>query len=160
MWSGKSIERTVIHIITTGTRRIRRIIRQYLLPITIENLSYTQVFINGIYEGSTKDPKRLVDTVRYTRRSGQFAKDMSVTLSEQIHISTTSGRICRPLLIVKDNKCVYQTLKNRGRMSFNELLTAGAIEYLDCEEEDTMLVAFFTSDLKKKIIHTVRYPMQ
>ena len=35
-------------------------------------------------------------------------------------------------------------------MSFNELLSAGAIEYLDCEEEDTMLVAFFNSDLKKK----------
>lgn len=129
---------------------IRRIIKQYLLPISIENLSHTQVFINGIYEGSTKDPKRLVDTVRYTRRSGQFAKDMSVTLSEQIHISTTSGRICRPLLIVKDKKCVYKTLKNSGKMTFNELLTAGAIEYLDCEEEDTMLVAFFNSDLKKK----------
>ena len=133
---------------------ITRIIKQYLLPKTIANLSHTQVFINGIYEGSTKDPKRLVDTVRYTRRSGQFAKDMSVTLSEQIHISTTSGRICRPLLIVDNGKCVYQTLKKREKMSFNELLSAGAIEYLDCEEEDTMLVAFTPKDLRKNKDYT------
>jgi len=135
---------------------IRRVIQQYLLPITIENLKHTQVYINGIYEGSTSETKRLVDTVLFTRRSGQFAKDMSTTYKRwrnHIHISTTSGRLCRPLLIVKDGRCVYETIKDADTMTFGQLLCEGVIEYLDCEEEDTTLVAFFAKDVTPEHTH-------
>ena len=135
---------------------IRRIIQQYLLEPTVENMGNTKVFLNGVYEGSTIEGKRLVETVRYTRRTGQFAKDISVSFQpwrNAIHISTTAGRVCRPLLIVQDGKCVYETLNEPGNMSFNQLLCEGAIEYLDCEEEDTMFVSFFVKDLTQKHTH-------
>lgn len=135
---------------------IRKVIRQYLLPKTIENLKHPQVFINGIYEGSTAEAQRLVDTVLFTRRSGQFAKDMSITFNKrrnQIHISTTSGRICRPLLIVKDGVCMYEKVADADTMSFSQLLSAGVIEYLDCEEEDTAYVSFFVKDVNKEHTH-------
>jgi len=135
---------------------IRRIIQQYLLESTVENMGKTKVFLNGVYEGSTIETKRLVDTVRHTRRSGQFAKDMSVSYQpwrDAVHISTTAGRVCRPLLIVNDGTCVYETVKDVGKMSFNQMLENGIIEYLDCEEEDTMFVSFFVKDLTKKHSH-------
>lgn len=135
---------------------IREVIQQYLCDRTISNLRHVQVFINGIYEGSTEDHKRLVDTVLYARRSGQFPKDMSIIYKSwrnHIHISTTSGRICRPLLIVKDGKCVYETKKKADSMTFEQLLCEGVIEYLDCEEEDTTLVAFFVKDITDEHTH-------
>ena len=135
---------------------IRRVIQQYLLEKTINNLKHARVYINGIYEGSTSDPKRLVETVLFMRRSGQYAKDMSVTYKHwrsTNHISTTSGRICRPLLIVNDGKCVYKTTQDSDSMSFNQLLCEGVIEYLDCEEEDTAYVAFFPKDITSEHTH-------
>ena len=133
---------------------IQRVIRQYFLPNF--DLNHTMVFINGILEGCTKDANKLVKTVRFARRSGQFDKDISVTHKpwrQQIHISTTSGRICRPLLIVEDGECVYKKTKDADTMSFHQLMCEGVIEYLDCEEEDIALVAFFTKDITKRHTH-------
>jgi len=136
---------------------IRKVVKQYIIGGNeIQHLKHTQVFINGIYEGSTSEPQRLVDTVLFTRRSGQFNKDMSITYKKwrnQIHISTTSGRICRPLLIVKNGKCVYESVSGADTMTFSQLLHAGVVEFLDCEEEDTALVAFFAKDITPEHTH-------
>lgn len=132
---------------------LRKAIQQFLIPVTVENLKHTQVFINGIYEGSTNCHENLVNKVKHIRRTGQYAKDMSIIYKSwrnRIHISTTSGRICRPLMIVTDGKCVCESLQG---LSFSELCRRGAIEYLDCEEEDTCLVAFFLKDITKEHTH-------
>lgn len=133
---------------------IQRVIKQYFLPTF--DLKHTMVFMNGILEGCTNDASNLVKTVRYARRSGQFDKDISVTHKpwrQQIHISTTSGRICRPLLIIEDGECVYKKTEDADTMSFHQLMCEGVIEYLDCEEEDMALVAFFTKDITKRHTH-------
>ena len=133
---------------------VRRVVQQYLLPISVLNLSHCQVFINGSYEGSTDDTKRLMETVLHGRRTGQFAKDMSISKKRnKIHISTTSGRICRPLLIVENGTCVYEKTKGADSMSFEQLMQEGVIEYLDCEEEDTAYVSFFVKDITKEHTH-------
>ncbi|MBH45114.1 MAG: hypothetical protein CMC93_00680, partial [Flavobacteriaceae bacterium] len=132
---------------------LRKAIQQFLIPVTVQNLKHTLVFINGIYEGSTKRHVDLVDKIRKLRRTGQYAKDMSITYKSwrnHIHISTTAGRICRPLMIVTDGKCVCESLQG---LSFNELCRRGAIEYLDCEEEDTGLTAFFVKDITDEHTH-------
>jgi len=132
---------------------LRKAIQQFLIPVTVQNLKHTLVFINGIYEGSTKRHVDLVDKIRKLRRTGQYAKDMSITYKSwrnHIHISTTAGRICRPLMIVTDGKCVCESLQG---LSFNELCRRGAIEYLDCEEEDTGLTAFFVKDITSEHTH-------
>lgn len=132
---------------------LRKAIQQFLIPVEIGNLTFTQVFINGTYEGSTKRPKDLVFKIRKLRRTGQYAKDMSITHKtwrNHIHISTTAGRICRPLMIVEDGKCVCESLQG---LSFTELCNRGAIEYLDCEEEDSGLTAFFVKDITPEHTH-------
>lgn len=132
------------------------VIKQYLEPKNVENLKHPQVFVNGIYEGSTKTPKRLVETFLFTRRTGQIEKDMSISYKQErnhIHISTTSGRMCRPLLIVKNGRCVYENTKDADKMSFNQLCSEGVIEYLDAEETDTTLIGFFVKDLTSSHTH-------
>lgn len=129
---------------------IRKVVTQFLLPIDVPNLSAgSNVYINGDYVGNTSAPQKLLQIVRKLRRTGQCAKDVSVSLNARgiIHISSTSGRLCRPLMIVENNKLVYDH-SIHDKLSWNELLTRGIIEYIDCEEEDTMLVAFDTHYLK------------
>jgi len=131
----------------TDPNVISKVIAQYLMPKCMANVNKgISVYINGIYEGNTVKAHQLVNTVRNGRRSGQFSKDMSVSLNNNIHISTTAGRICRPLLICNDG--VEYLKRGNEDMSWTEMLTNGIIEYLDCEEEDTMLVAFHWSEVK------------
>ncbi len=129
---------------------ISKVISQFILPKTMSNVSKgTTVYINGIYEGNTMKDKRLIDIVRQGRRSGQFSKDISISLNRNIiHISTTAGRICRPLLIVSNGTLIYSKKKKADSMPWLKLLASGIIEYLDCEEEDTMLVAFKYDQIK------------
>lgn len=131
----------------TDPKVISKVISQYLMPKCMANVNKgISVYINGIYEGNTMKAEQLVHTVRKGRRSGQFSKDMSVSLGNTIHISTTAGRICRPLLIC-NNGVEYMKRNNADKMTWQEMLTTGVIEYLDCEEEDTMLVAFHWSEV-------------
>ena len=131
---------------------IQKLIAQFLKPLTINNLSVgISVFVNGTYVGNTTVPGKLLCSVRQLRRSGQCSQDVSVSQSREIHISTTPGRLCRPLLIVSKGKLRYNA--SHDKMPWRELITSGVIEYLDCEEEDTMLVAFEPEEITKKHTH-------
>ena len=93
----------------------------------------------------------MLHTVRCGRRSGQFEKDISISYNNNvIHVSTTSGRLCRPLMIVYDGKLKY----DGGEMNWNQLLNRGYVEYLDAEEESTCYVAFFPKDVTSRSGHT------
>jgi DNA-directed RNA polymerase II subunit RPB2 len=125
----------------TDPEPILGVLKQYLLPLSIQKLSKGKsVFINGAYVGNTLNESRLISTVRNGRRTGIFAKDMSVSglLSSSIHISTTLGRICCPLIIVENGK---PNLPDK-QISWSELLRTSCVEYLDAEEENECLVAF------------------
>ena len=139
----------------TDSQVIEKVINQFILPITIPNFKKgSKVFVNGKYSGNTAKISKLLNIVRKLRRTGQCAKDVSISHDRSnIHISTTSGRLCRPLLIVKNNKLLYK--KKHENLPWSELLTCGLIEYLDCEEENTMLVAFDPTYLEseKKYTH-------
>jgi len=126
---------------------IEKVIKQFLLPISIPNFKKgAKVYVNGKYCGNSTKIARLLFTVRKLRRTGQCSKDVSVSHDRSdIHVSTTSGRLCRPLLVVRNNKLLYK--KKHDKLPWSELLTRGLIEYLDCEEENTMLIAFDPSYL-------------
>ena len=128
----------------TSSEIIERVIKQFILPITVDSINVGSiVYVNGKYMGNTSQIKKTLQVVRKLRRTGQCAKDVSVSCNSRniIHISTTFGRLCRPLLVVKKDKTVYNE-KKHGKLSWSELLTRGIVEYMDCEEEDTMMVAF------------------
>ena len=143
--------------IHTRPNIVRDVVTQYINGVpTFENFNVgARVFINGVYEGNTVQSNQLITTVRNCRRSGQFSKDISISLKKKegtIHISTTSGRVCRPLLIVLDGKHVYDH-EQHANLSFQNLLSLGIVEYLDCEEEDECLVAFNPSEITKEHTH-------
>ena len=134
-------------------KSIIEVTQQYLLSISLKNSKKgDDVFVNGDYMGNTKKGKVLLKTLRNARRSGQFPKDMSVSKKRRtIHISTTAGRICRPLLIVDKGKLPYNESMD---LSWDQLLRQGYIEYLDAEEENNeSYIAFYPSQIVKTHTH-------
>ena len=75
----------------------------------------------------------------------------------EIKIYTDGGRICRPLLIVDTDKQKLlikkghidqlkqsqEMISAEGKYSWQELLAAGAIELIDCLEEETTMIGMF-----------------
>jgi DNA-directed RNA polymerase II subunit RPB2 len=96
---------------------------------------------------------------------------------KELRIYTDGGRICRPLFVVNTkpglgwqqpelaiSKEVIATLDTGGvdaggddadadyesdKVSFNTLVQLGLVEYIDCEEEETIMVAMLIEDLKR-----------
>ena len=136
----------------TDPKPIKDVLKQYLLPISIQMMEKgSDVYVNGIYVGNTLKQDELCATVRKGRRSGQFAKDISISYyNNTIHVSTTSGRLCRPLLIIESGEICYQA---GDKMHWNQLLQRGYVEYLDAEEESTCYVAFFPKDVTSEHTH-------
>jgi DNA-directed RNA polymerase II subunit RPB2 len=61
----------------------------------------------------------------------------------------------RPLYVVTDNQLLIkkshvERLKNDASYGWNELMAEGCIEFIDCEEEETTMVALFVNDLQKE----------
>lgn len=86
------------------------------------NNSATKIFVNGCWVGIHREPEHLMSTLRRLRRQ------MDIIVSEvsmvrdirerEIRIYTDAGRICRPLLIVENQKLLLkkhhiQMLKDR-----------------------------------------------
>ena len=74
--------------------------------------SATKIFVNGHWVGIHRDPEQLMSTLRKLRRQ------MDIIVSEvsmvrdirdrEIRIYTDAGRICRPLLIVDNQKLLLK----------------------------------------------------
>ena len=120
----------------------------------------TKIFVNGCWVGIHKEPDELMTTLRKLRRQ------MDIIVSEvsmvrdiqdrEIRIFTDAGRICRPLLIVKNCKLLQKKnhidlLKQREFNNFNwqELVVRGVIEYIDTLEEETTMIAMSPEDLRQ-----------
>ena len=85
------------------------------------------VFVNGDPIGF--GDMGVVEVIRTARRTGQIAKDVSVSYPDHIYIRSNSGRICRPLIILP-----------RVIKSFREMLDQGLLEYVDVYEEDMITI--------------------
>lgn len=119
----------------------------------------TKIFVNGCWVGIHKEPELLMTTLRKLRRQ------MDIVVSEvsmvrdirdrEIRIYTDAGRICRPLLIVENQKLLLkkshiEMLKEReyNNYSWNDLLGSGVVEYIDTLEEETVMIAMTPDDLR------------
>ena len=104
--------------------------------ITVSDVGKYMVLINGGICGYGDED--IIDVVRKARRTSQISKDVSVTLNDttipvpNISIRTNSGRICRPLYILPK-------IPTTG-LTFTEMLSEGAVEYLDVYEENSMTI--------------------
>ena len=74
---------------------------------------------------------------------------------KEIQIYTDAGRICRPLLIVENQRLLLKRShidqlkeRNYNQPSWQELVMAGVVEYIDTLEEETVMVAMVPEDLE------------
>ena len=119
----------------------------------------TKIFVNGCWVGIHREPDLLMNTLRKLRRQ------MDIIVSEvsmvrdirdrEIRIYTDAGRICRPLLIVENQKLLLKKrdidqLKEREYNSFSwhDLVANGVVEYIDTLEEETAMIAMTPDDLQ------------
>ncbi|KAK6174601.1 hypothetical protein SNE40_017842 [Patella caerulea] len=128
-------------------------------PSAIQDAS--KIFVNGCWVGIHRDPDQLMSTLRKLRR------EMDIIVSEvcmirdfherEIRIYTDAGRICRPLLIVENQKLLLKKshveqlkLREYNNYSWQDLVASGVVEYIDPLEEETTMLAMTPDDLCEK----------
>ncbi|ORD99056.1 RPB2 [Hepatospora eriocheir] len=123
----------------------------------ISSPTNTKVFVNGIWIGITNVPIELLTYLRNLRRHGQLYFETSIVFDiqeDELRIVSDSGRPCRPLFIVENNELLV-TEKDLDslrqiQMKWDDLIISGKIEYLDVEEEETVLIAMSIEELYKQ----------
>ena len=142
---------------------------EYILPIieSIDNYNgsykelydYVKVFINGTWVGITKDPKQVVANLKEKKYKGIINIYISIIFNsklKEIRVCNDAGRICRPLLKIKNNKPIYNSAIVKqvqcGELSWDDLLISikledSVIEYVDSYEQNNALIAMRISDL-------------
>ena len=113
-----------------------------------------KVFVNGNWIGIHEDPARFVDLMKLYRRNGVINIFTSISWNIQmmeIHFLTDSGRLCRPMYVLEDNKIratpeLITAIKS-GQLKWNNLVSGvnreeGTIDYYNCNyicpgEDDT-----------------------
>ncbi|UCG95005.1 MAG: DNA-directed RNA polymerase subunit B [archaeon] len=126
----------------------------------------TSVFLNWAFIGEVKNPKTLVNEIKKKRRSGKISNEVNVYHDEsldEILINDSSGRIRRPLVIVKNGTPALK--KNhlrdleKGKIKFDDLIRKGILEYLDCDEEENAYIALRPQDVTKDHTHMEINPL-
>ncbi|KAK2071912.1 hypothetical protein P8C59_006297 [Phyllachora maydis] len=118
------------------------------------------IHLNGTPFALTRYPKRFADKFRTMRRRGWISPFVSINLNNHlsaVHVATDEGRVCRPFIIVKNGqsklKAEHLKLLQLGKVSFDDFLRNGIVEYLDVNEENDALVALYEADVTLATTH-------
>lgn len=129
----------------------------------------TKIFLNGVWIGIHREPIRLVKLVQELRRHGSISHEVSVIRDirdREFKIFTDAGRVCRPLFVI-ENDVTHERrgqlvltkehiarleedhdLPEEERFGWKGLLECGAVEYVDAEEEETIMIVMTPEDLE------------
>ncbi|KAI8924497.1 DNA-dependent RNA polymerase II second largest subunit [Entophlyctis helioformis] len=118
----------------------------------------TKIFLNGVWVGVHRDPDQLVKTLRKLRRCVDISPEVSVVRDvrdKELRLYTDAGRICRSLFVVTPEQRLVLTKEHIMQMSgdqeepirWADLLSLGVIEYIDTEEEETVMICMTPDDL-------------
>ncbi|RCI12917.1 hypothetical protein L249_0582 [Ophiocordyceps polyrhachis-furcata BCC 54312] len=135
----------------------------------------TKIFVNGVWVGVHQDPKHLVNQVLDTRRKSYLQFEVSLIREirdQEFKIFSDAGRVMRPVFTVqqeddpetgieKGHLVLTKDMVNRlakeqaeppedpsTKMGWEGLIRAGAVEYLDAEEEETSMICMTPEDLE------------
>ena len=118
------------------------------------------IFFNGRFIGSIHDQEKFIKEIRNRRRNGKLPVELSIRydkLMDVIIISTETGRVLRPLIIVENGtstlKDEHMLLLEQDKMSWNDLISQGIIEYIDASEEENALVTLTKEELTSENTH-------
>jgi DNA-directed RNA polymerase subunit B' len=120
------------------------------------------VFLDGRFLGVTSEPEKMVAEIRQRRRSCAIPNQINVAYHkhlDEVKILSDSGRVRRPLIIVEKGelrlkKEFLEKLKT-GEITWDDLVKAGVIEYLDSEEEEdeSIYIAIREGDVTPQHTH-------
>ncbi|HTY43703.1 MAG TPA: DNA-directed RNA polymerase subunit B'', partial [Patescibacteria group bacterium] len=153
---------SILSIVSTRVEiEIEKFIKDLqVLGLETEELKETDVFFNGMFIGSTADAEKFVEKIKEKRREGVFPVQMNVRNYKDfgtILISTESGRVLRPLIIVDKGtprlKAEHLVQLEQGEISWSDLIKKGIIEYLDAAEEEDSLVALYEEEVTPEHSH-------
>lgn len=135
-----------------------------LLPVQFPRVPRgTKVFIDGTWVGVATNPINFVMATKMLRRhmpdeykfisvAWLRKNTQGVAAHNHIFITTESGRLTRPALIVHNNALLIDnyTLEARQQWRTPELLSNYCIEYVDCDEELNSVIAPETKEFREK----------
>ena len=136
----------------------------------------TKIFVNGVWVGVHRDPAHLFRTVQALRRGTTISHEVSLVRDirdREFKIFTDAGRVCRPLFVIDNDpksancgnlvltKNHIQRLEDEREngadldqdegdisMGWQGLVNSGVIEYVDAEEEETIMIVMTPEDLE------------
>lgn len=121
--------------------------------ISFSNCSSPKVFLNGNWIGITDTPGTMIAKLRSLRNKGILHHDTSISYQlgiRELHIYCDSGRCSRPLFVVKNNKLVLTREQSISASNWHDLISSGAIQYVDKTEEQTSLISTWANELLPK----------
>jgi len=122
------------------------------------------VFLNGKLIGKYDDAEKLVEKLKALRRSGKTPFDMTIYYDDfAIRVFTDSGRVVRPLIVVKDGKPQLSVKDleelSEGKTSWKKLVEQGKVEFLDAAEEENIFIAISPDQVVKEHTHLEIHPL-
>jgi len=118
------------------------------------------IFVNGTPLALTRQPKVFLNAFRSYRRRGRVSEFVSIHINHHtnaVHIATDEGRICRPLIVVENqkSKVTKRSLESlrKGTMDFDDFLYKGIIEYVDVNEENDSNIALYEKEIDVTTTH-------
>lgn len=119
-----------------------------------------KVFLDGKLIGFHNTPLKLIEEIKEIRRKGELESLVNVGYAQdtnEVYINTGSGRLQRPVLTLKEGKPLLTQEHLRqllvGKITFEELVKKGIIEYVDADEEDNLYVATSLTNVNKEHTH-------
>jgi len=125
-----------------------------------EGIEGLEIFFNGNHIGNVVDTNLFFKEIKDMRRRGELPIQMSLNKNEglqTITISTESGRVLRPLIIVEDgsSKMTNEILVQLEQedLKWDDLINKGIIEYIDASEEESALIAVCEEEISPEHTH-------
>lgn len=134
----------------------------------------TKVFLNGEWLGIHNQPNFLINKLKEMRRSHIISEETSIVRdlkNQELRIFTDPGRATRPLYIVDPppantlpgtaprlritRRAIDAALSKEK--SWSQLSQWGHMEFIDCEEEETCMIAMFIADVKQNTHYSTTY---
>jgi DNA-directed RNA polymerase subunit B' len=126
----------------------------------MKDIKKTDIYFNGKYIGETSRPDEYVEGIRKKRRMNIIPHVLNIVYHSEfgeINISTESGRVRRPLIIIENgrSKLTEAVMKRleAGKIDWKYLIEHGIVEYVDSMEEENVYVALRPGDLTKQHTH-------
>ncbi len=163
----KNMALTTVITVSTWSEPVLQLVRPWLAHTTLQPIpsayadANVKVLLNGAWIGvvaGVNEVQELVSMLRHHKRMGYLNRHLSIVwdvLQKEIRLGTDGGRICRPLLVVRDGRlAITREMLARvhtGELPWEDLFDyhcdaehGGVLEYLDVEEQTMSMIAIET----------------